>query len=368
MLTLEKLGEIQQTLAGGRVLTAYIAAEERDPTERSSWRRRLAVGLDAAAADLDDDERRSFDEARDRLEAELAPHRGFLPGRGWVAFVTPGHVALCAEVPAPMPDLVRWRDGAVLGPLLRALKQNRPVLTVLIDSRRARVLRYVAGELTEETSYRADTWIDDLTDVNSSKRGGTTTGMRGETGSDVAERIQREEMERLVRTVADALRPQIDSDTLVLIGGSPGAETTLHRTLQPLAGERVTLDTSLHVNMTTAQLQPAVERTASALSQQRQLTLVREVIDSAGAHGRGMLHAHTVERACRNGQVATLLISMNYLRTREDLAEELISLALTRGGTVELVGDEAGELLDHEGGGVGARLRYVPSPAEPAAQ
>jgi len=364
MLNLETLGEIQQTLAGEKVLTAYIAAEERDPTERSSWRRRLAAGLDTLAGDLDDNERRSFDTARALLETELKPHKGFLPGRGWVAFVTPERVAVCTDVPAPMPDLVRWRDGAVLGPLLRALKQNRPVLTVLIDSRRARVLRYAGGELSEEAAYRADTFIDDLTDVNGSKRGGTRTGMRGETGTDAAERIQREEMERLVRMVADELRPKIDSDTLVLIGGSPGAETTLQKLLQPLADGRIALDTSLHLDMTPAQLKPVVERTASQLSQQGQLALVRDVVDSAGSHGRGMLHAHTIERASRVGQVDTLLLSMNFLRTKEDQAEELITLTLTRGGDVVLVSDEAAELLDHEGAGVGARLRYIPSPAE----
>jgi len=366
MLNLETLGEIQQTLADEKVLTAYIAAEERDPTERSSWRRRLAAGLDAVATGLEADERRSFDAARTLLEAELEQHRGFLPGRGWVAFVTPDRVALCTDVPAPMPDLVRWRDGATLGPLLRALKQNRPVLTVLIDSRRARVLRYAGGALSEEAAYRADTFIDDLTDVNGAKRGGTTSGMRGETGTDAAERIQREEMERLVRMVADALRPQIDNDTLVLIGGSPGAETALQKLLQPLAGGRVVLDTSLHLDMTPAQLKPVVERTASALSQESQLALVREVIDSAASHGRGMLHAHTVERASRVGQVDTLLLSTSFLRAKEEQAEELITLTLTRGGDVVLVTDDAAELLDHEGAGVGARLRYTPSPAETA--
>src|SRR5690606_15397377 len=79
----------------------------------------------------------------------------------------------------------------------------------------------------------------------------------------------REETERLVRTVAEALRPQINNDTLLLIGGTPAAETALRKALEPLAGDRMTLDTSLHVNMTPAQLQPVVERTASELSPQR---------------------------------------------------------------------------------------------------
>src|SRR5690606_19072343 len=363
MLTLEQLGEIQQTLAGGRVLTAYIAADESDPSDRSSWRRRLNAGLENIEQGLEGDERKAFAAARKLLEAELEPHRGFLPGKGWVAFVTPERVALCTEVPAPMPDLVRWRDGAVLGPLMRALKQKRPVLTVLIDSRRARVLRYVEGELTEATSYRADTCIDDLTDINSAKRGGTRSGMRGEAASDAAERIHRGETERLARPLAGALRPQINTATRLLSGGTPAAETALRKALEPLAGDRMTLDTSLHVNMTPAQLQPVVERTASELSRQRQLARVRYVVENAGGNGRGMLHAHAIERACRNGQVDTLYISTNYLRTKEDQAEDLISLALTRGARVELVGEEAADLLDHEGGGVGARLRFVPSPA-----
>ncbi len=361
MLSLEKLGELQRTLAEQDVLSAYIAADEHDPTERSSWRRRLDAQLDAIGDALDREARKPFTAARALLDEELDPYQGFLPGRGWVAFVTPESVALCTEVPAPMPDLVRWRRGAVLAPLLRALRQNRPILAVLVDSRRARVLRYVAGRLAEDVSHRADTFIDDLTDRNMSKRAATATGVRGETATDAADRIQRMEMERLVKQVADRVHDAVASDTLVVLGGPTTAVAALQKLLSPDAGERLVVQESLALLMTPAQIQEIVEREASALTQRLQAALVQDVLDRAGPGGRSVLRAHETAKACRMSQVARLLLSTDFITTHGDEAENLIALALAQGGTVELVSGDAAALLDRAGGGVGAQLRFVPA-------
>lgn len=361
MLSLEKLGELQRTLAEQDVLSVYIAADEHDPTERSSWRRRLDAQLDAIEESLDRDVRKPFSAARALLAGELEPYRGFLPGRGWVAFVTPEHVALCAEVPAPMPDLVRWRHGAFVAPYLRALRQNRPILAVIVDSRRARVLRYVAGRLTEDTSHRADTFIDDLTDRNMSKRAATATGVRGETATDTADRIQRMEMERLIKQVADEVHDAVAGETLVVLGGPTTAVAALQKLLSADAGDRLVVQETLNFVMTPAQIQEIVEREASALTQRLHTALVQDVLDRAGPGGRSVLRAHETAKACRMSQVARLLLSTDFITTNGDEAETLIALALAQGGAVELISGDAGALLDRAGGGVGAQLRFVPA-------
>lgn len=357
MLALHDLVEMQRELSTADVLSVYIAAEEHDPTERSSWRMRLTARLDSVAEELEGEDREAFQDARRLLEAELEPHRGFLPGRGWVAFVTRDRVRHCAEVPAPMPDLVRWQQGMVIGPFLRALKQSRAVMVVLIDRLRARVLRYERGVLTETVDHRADEFIDDLTDRNMSKRAAGHSGVRGETATDAADRILRIEFERLLKHVVNQLN--IAGDMLVVLGGPTKSVTALQKELEREAGERLVIEPSLHLTMSAAEIQPLLETAISGLTQRLQAMEVRRVVDAAGAGGLGALGVAPTTAAAELGQIDRLLLTSRFTTEHEARAEQLIAQTLDHAGRVELIADEAGVLLEENGGGVGAVLRFV---------
>lgn len=357
-MTLQGLTDIRRQLADLDVLSTYISAEEHDPTERLSWRTRLDSQLDRMAQRLEGDARERFAGARRNLEQALRPVKGFLPGRGWAAFVTADRVWAVGEVPAPMPDLVRWRRGPVLGPYLRALKQSRAVLLVLVDQRRARLLRYQAGVLTEFADYRADAFIDDLTDRTTVGRGGTHSGMRGETASDAADRILRQETERLMKQVAKEMRPG-EGDGLIIIAGSTPAVATLQKLVAPAAGERLMVEPAMHLTMSLPELQDAVEAAASSLSRRIQASRVESLFESAGPGGSGVMGLQALAAACALGQVERLFVTAQFLNDQEDAAERLIGETLEHGGAVELVGDDAATLLDSAGGGAGARLRYT---------
>jgi hypothetical protein len=358
IMVLEDLADLRRHLADTDVLSVYIDAAENDPTERSSWRMRLAAHLDAVEQNLDEALHGPFAAARHRLDAALRTYRGFLPGRGWAAFVTADQVWDIGEVPAPMPDLVRWRRGPVLGPYLRALKQNRPVVLALVDQRRARLLRYQNGTLTEYADHRADGFIDDLTDRTMSKRGGVYSGMRGETGTDAAERMLREETDRLIKQVTRDLKPA-DGDAFIILAGSTPAVAALHRLLEPATGERLTIESGMHLTMSVAELQPRVETAASALTRRRQFGDAVSITDDAGPGGSALLGRESVAAATALGQVERVLVTPALLQEHEEQAEMLIGQTLEHGGEVELASDEAAALLDDVGGGVGARLRYA---------
>jgi hypothetical protein len=357
--------ELHRELGDEQVLSVYIAAEEHDPAERTSWRNRLTAGLDREEAALDGDARSEFLRARDHLTARLRPYPGFLPGRGWVAFVTAEGARLATEVPAPMPDLVRWRRGPVLGPWLRAVKQERPILITLVDSRRARLLRYHAGELSEEVDYRAHGFIDDLTDRNMSKRAAQRSGVRGETATDAADRILKQETERLLKRVAEKVRAD-GKDAFLILGGPATAVAALEKLLQEPTGERVLVEPSLHVTMSMPELKAATEPLASALTRRLQRTLVQDVLDLAGAADRGVLGLAGSSSAGALGQIELLLLTPRFLQEQEEDAEQLIALTLGRGGAIDVVAGEAASLLDSRAGGVAARLRFVRRPEAPA--
>lgn len=358
MQPLMSVMELHQLLTGRNVLSVYIAAEEHDPTERASWRMRLARGLDETERAIESGERDEFALARRHLESRLSSYTGFLPGSGWAAFVTADGVRLCKEVPAPMPDRVRWRRGPVLGPWLRTSKQLRPVAIALVDSRRARLLRYQEGELTEDVDYRADGFIDDLTDRNMSKRAATRSGVRGETATDAADRVTQREMDRLLKRVGDAIAAT-GNEALIVIGGSAVAAAALRAALPAAAMQRALVEPSLYVTMTSAEVKDVVEGAASVLTQNLQRSTVQHVVDLAAGGDRAILGPAGGASAAELGQVELLLLTPRFLEHEEDRAEELIALVLNGGGAIDVVSGEAADLLDGAAAGVAVRLRYV---------
>jgi hypothetical protein len=123
--------------------------------------------------------------------------------------------------------------------------------------------------------------------------------------------------------------------------------------------DRLIVDPALHLTMSLAELEPRVEAAASALSQRLQLSYTQSVLNDGGPGGAGAVYREAVTAACERGQVERLLLTPSFLSSSPDEAESLIAQTLDHGGTVELVGDAAAELLDGGGDGICARLRYA---------
>jgi hypothetical protein len=353
---------LRRDLAGRDVLTVYIKAEQHDPTQRSSWRLRLKRSLDEQEQIIAEDDAQPFAAARHAVEAELTEYTGFLPGRGWVLFATHEGVHYASQEPVPLPDRAVWRRGPVLGPLTRAIKQDRPVVVALIDSLRARLFEYRNGELHEEVDQRADAFIDDLTDRNMSKRATTASGTRGATATDVAERILRVQMERHARGVAETLLSR-SGGAIAVVGGPTLAVTELRKLLEPALGERLHVDDTLHLAMTTAQLVGPVEEAASRTTARMQESALRRLQEAAAPGGPVALGSRKTASACEAGQVERLYLTAAALNAEGADAEALIAAALDRGGAVELLSGAAADALDATTDGVAARLRYAPGVA-----
>lgn len=364
MLTTQELAALRAEYADVELLSVYIDADANDPGERTSWRRRLTAALD----DLERDHGApGVARARALLEAELAAYTGFLPGRGWSAFITPEQVLRCEQLPARMPDLVRWRRGPLLGPYLRALKQLRPIVLALVDGRRGRVFRYVEGKATEDVDLRADAFIDDLTDRNMSKRAATTTGTRGETGTDAADRMLAHAAEQMHAQVAATLLNVAGSEGLVVLGGPTAAVGAMERLLAPKLGDRLLVNSSLQFTAGLPEVGAAMKEAASTLSMRLQAAEARAMLDAAHTGGRGAMGAEACTKAAETGQIDTLLLTPTFARAREDDAEVLIGEVLAHGGSAEIASSLAADLLDDDAQGVAASLRFVLAVADATA-
>lgn len=363
MLTHDRLVKLYRELEGQDVLSVYVNGEQHDPAQRDAWRIRLDSGITALRRRLEsvdgDGHLGAFDKAWEHIAKELRPFQdAFLPHRGWVAFATADRLWYAQGLPAKMPDLVRWERGARVAPYVRALKQERPVVVAVADSRKARLFEHVDGEITELEGLRADTFVGDLSDVGMRKSPARSSGQRGETSSDQAQRVLEVAAERMLKDLVSVLEERAGSNGIVVLGGTPETVRHMAHTMPKRLDGRVAQRPSMSMDMSLAQVREEVRAAAGDLSEAGHLALVGELADAARSGSLGSLGPEATEKALAEGRVDTLLLSRSFIREHPDFADRCVGAAFAQGADVEEVSGEAGERLDHEGKGVAARLRF----------
>ena len=360
MLTREQLVHLYRELQDRKVLSVYVDGSGDDPAERGIWGRELENGLSGERARIvrgAPDELEAFDAARDGVLGALERYATFPPGRGWVGFATADGLRYGDAMSVPMPHLVRWERGIRVAPYVRALKQSRLVLAVLVDSQRARLFTYQDGEIAEPIDMVADTDIGDLTDVGMRKGAATHSGRRGQTSSDAAQDLLSTSSARLRSKLVELLEREVGDEGFLVVGGIQEAASALAQSLAHL-GDRVLQRPSLRLDMTEAEVRAAVEDAASEMSRHAQEALVSEVVDRTMADGKGCLGPEATELALRERRVDTLLLTRGLRERQSDLADRFVGAAFEQNASVEELSGVGAERLDAEGEGLGARLRY----------
>jgi hypothetical protein len=361
MLTREEVIVLYRKHRHEKVLSVYLNAEEHDPAKRRAWRRSLDHVLADVQRQLQDDavEREAFEKALGHVKKELRQYDAFLPDRGWAGFATPATLLYAETLPVVMPDLARWEDGLRVAPYVRALKQATPVITVLIDSRQARVFRYRQGEFEQIADVQADTFFGDLSDVNMSKRATTHTGVRGMTDTDAARRFEQVGAERLLKHLTELVREAATSDGTVVVGGTNEMSAALMQRLPRTMNGRLHEDASLSFYLSLPELKKATEAAASVVRAGLQERLVDQVIELTRAGSRGCLDRQATERALLERRVEVLLLSRRLSEEEPEYADRCVGTAFEQDAEVDEVKGDAAQRLDHEGGGIGARLRFT---------
>ncbi|MEX0979996.1 MAG: hypothetical protein WDZ89_02810 [Gemmatimonadota bacterium] len=361
MLTHTELVELYRELRDEKVLSIYVDGTVTEFSEKNVWRKRLEHQIAEARKSVNgaakDEE--AFKKALALLQGELEEVDRFIPGRGWVGFATPDRLCYAKPVQVPMPDLARWERGIRVAPYVRALKQERVVVTILLDSRRARIFRYQDAELHEPEDLLAETFMGDLSDVNVSKRGTNRSGVRGKTGTDASQTVLEVSEDRLHKKLMEVVTEMVGSRGFLVIGGTPEAVSRAAQEVPKSMAPRVAERPSLRVEMTNAELKPAVEEAASAITQSMQDHLLEDVLNLAGSGGRGSIGKVHTEQALREQRVETLLLSRSFIQADPEYADRCVGTAFEQQAEVEELSNRGAERLDREGDGIAARLRYV---------
>ncbi len=359
MMTHHELMEFYRELQDQQVLSVYLDADQHDPADRDRWRTTLSRQLESIRRSLAGAEREAFEEAADRVRRELDGFDAFLPDRGFVAFATRDGLRYAETLPVRMPDLARWESGIRAAPYVRVLRSKRPVVLVLVDARRARVFLYVGGSLEEMSAFLADAFVGDLSDAHSGKRPTKTSGVRGQTSSDAAQRALEASWDRMVKEAMEAAVRQVGDRGFLVVGGTP-ERVSAARALAPKGLEdRIRECPSLHVDMKDREVRSALEEIASEMTNRYREQLVARVRDRARAGGRACTGREETERALREMRVDTLLISRSLVEREPDYADRIVGLAFLGGAHVEELDGQVSDDLAGDGEGLAARLRFT---------
>ncbi len=360
MITREALTELLESFNDEHMLSVYLAAESTDPADRQSWR----VSLKNRTRDERDrlkreapDQLPPFDLAVAHVDDALSGFSGFLPERGWVGFASPARLHLTDALPVPPPELVAWEVGPRLAPYIRNLKLSRPVVAVLIDSRKARLFRSADGEIEEIDAFSGRYRMHDASE-GTQKSASTTTGVRGETRSDAAARSLGVEVERLWTEVIHAVVEVAGRDAYLVFGGPAGSLGAFRASLPDDLLDRTIEVPSLRVDSSPAELEKALQAAATELTERRQEALLEELFEEAGGGRRAALGPKAAIAHLKRGAVDTLVLSRDFLAKEPRDAERLVRLAINTGAGIEEVGGDPGARLDSEASGVGSGLRF----------
>jgi hypothetical protein len=298
----------------------------------------------------------AFDRASSLITEAVRGFGRVLPHEGWLGLATATELFHAEGLPFAPPDLVRWRQGAYAAPYVRALKSTRPVVMALLDGWRARLFEYLQGRMTTTQELTADRFGVDVSDVHGSKRGTSTTGMRGETRTDHARKTLDAEARRLRKQVVDGIVHMLGDDGGgVALCGTPKATAAVRKVLDEKLPGRVVEISEPSFDSSETELAAGAAAAASELTKARQARLLESCSSSPERGSLGWSHTY---RALAAGAVDTLLVSRHLIENAPDDAERLVRLALAQGAEVEELGDDLGRRLWEEGEGVAGRLRF----------
>src|SRR5690606_28344345 len=105
MPTADAVLRLNDELAGRKVLSVYLNAEETDPALRRTWRVRLNSMLKALEEERSTaprEERKELAQAIQRIEEALDEYGGQLPQRGWIGFATADALHYASPLVTPM--------------------------------------------------------------------------------------------------------------------------------------------------------------------------------------------------------------------------------------------------------------------------
>jgi peptide subunit release factor 1 (eRF1) len=364
MLTYADLIALERSLRSEPILSVYLDGTAKDPATQRTWCIRLEQAIKDLRGWLSDsprNEREQFEQCVKHLGDTLPPKHTPIGAPGWVTFIAHDGVRYSEHLPVPMPTLAVWSTGASIAPYIRALKQARPVIIVLVDAMKATVYRYHAGILDKLRTIETQAILHPPLHMGDLPRHGFHTGVRGETGRDANQRVLRDGTAHMLKEMTEYVAQQAGTDGWILTGGIPEVSKHAAASIAQVVPERVLSLDSLDIHATEAQIIAAAQKGASTLRDMMDLQHIQSIVEHANGSDLATLGPEATRLALGQARVRELYFTPRYLADHTADVEDAVRAAVDQKATVEQVSQEAAARLDAFGG-IAARLRYALTP------
>jgi peptide chain release factor subunit 1 len=280
--------------------------------------------------------------------------------------------------PVRLDDDIFYTSKPVIRPLLGVLDEYGRYGVALVDSESARLMTVNLGEIED-----GDEVADDVTGRH--KQGGWSQS-----------RFQRhidEEIDDHLRHAAMALTALYQRRPFerLVLGGPEEPLARFKELLSAPLLERVIGAIGIEMFANEHEVLERAQALQAKAERKQEHALVDQLLEFAGAGGRGSHGLAPTLDALWNGQVDTLLVARDArmpgaecpncgrivasgrtdcpscsarMEPLDDIVERAIARTLGQSGRVELLDGAAAERLNEAGGGIGAILRYALNPGE----
>lgn len=363
MLSHAELMTLEQRLRNEMVLSIYVNGDIADVAARSQWRTELRNALDAVEESLrgaSHADREAFAEARQLAMTAVDSYKSGEAAPGWMGLFSANEVHQAAVAPVAVPTTATWALGANLAPAIRMLKESRPALVVVADSSRVRIHRYADRAIALVDSIEREAKLDQPYHMGQPAPQGFSSGTRGRTGTDAAQRELRKATDLMLADAAQRIDQLAGDESWILIGGIDTVAAALQGRLEKRLADRSAVS-SIDIHDNEPRLAEIARHEVSRLRAAEDLKRVEEVLSANKAGGVGAVGLKDIDRALFNRQVHELYVTTTFVTEHADEAESAIRRAFDESATVEHVAGDAAERLD-AAGGIAARLRFTLAP------
>ena len=237
-------------------------------------------------------------------------------------------------------------------------------IVTVIDAHSAVMNRYTGETLVHIRTIVAPATIGTSDHMGDSPRLTYHSGTRGETASAAKQRASAGALRDFVTHVSHAVAEAAATAEWIVIGGTDRDVRELEKALVKCRVSQPVVRAALHRGLAVKSVLARVAAAIAAERDVRELKDVETLLERTGAHTTGVVGAVASMDVAERGAAGAIFMTPRFQHEHPHIAQRLIGIATAHRGRVVTVANAGAELLDAQGGGVGALLRYAPYKAE----
>jgi hypothetical protein len=361
MLSYSELVQLQRSLRQQQMLSLYVEGANGNPANRNAWHARVDDALrqvERSADNAPHDEREAYRTTIRALNDFLKHEPPPVHAAAFAVFMSNETLLHDTTLPVSLPTAAYWGRGMRVGPYLRAIRPERPVIVFVAGVKTAEVYDQQGDSLRRARTIKVPMVKQPVYHMGNPPPPGLSPNTRGRTMKDALDRDVVTATHRVAHEIVEQIRQHSGDNAWMIVVGLPQVTHAVQEALPASLAARTFIEHTAQANETEQQLARVTTAGVEALERRRQMTLIEELIDEAGMGRRGALGRDATQQGLMERRVYEVFFSSHFADEAPDALEAIVSSAFEQSALCEAARGPAEEQLDRTGHGVGALLRY----------